>query len=83
MVNMMKKSNKKFKKSSNDELLDKDIRCSLFIHNDQDNNNNVIVVFQGFDDKDECLKFVENYKSDSKSYREIDQEHYGSLFTIH
>lgn len=83
MVSFMKKSNKKSKKLSNDELLDKDIRCSLFIHNDQDDNNNVIVVFQGFDDKDECLKFVENYKTDKKNYTEIDQEFYGTEYTIH
>tara|TARA_B100000575_G_scaffold283427_1_gene276252 strand:+ start:677 stop:916 length:240 start_codon:yes stop_codon:yes gene_type:complete len=79
----MKKSDKNLKKSLNDLLQDKNIRCSLFIHNDQDDNSNVIVVFTGFDDKDECLQFVENYKQDHDNYHEIDQEKYGTKFTIH
>lgn len=74
---------KSSKKPLNDILLDKDIKCSLFIHKDQEDNNNVIIVFQGFASKDECLKFVETYKSDHEEFREVDQEHYGTKYTIH
>lgn len=77
------KPSKSSKKPLNDILADKDIKCSLFIHKDYDDNNNVIIVFQGFNDKDECMKFVENYKSDHEEFREVDQEYYGTEYTIH
>jgi ABC-type metal ion transport system substrate-binding protein len=64
-------------------LQDKDIKCSLFIHRDQEDNNNVIIVFQGFETKDECLQFVKTYKSDHEEYREIDEQYYGTKYTIH
>ncbi len=77
------KPSKSSKKPLSDILLDKDIKCSLFIHNDQEDNNNVIIVFQGFNNKDECMKFVQNYKSDHDEFKEVDQEYYGTEYTIH
>ena len=74
---------KSSRKPLNDILLDKDIKCSLFIHKDQEDNNNVIIVFQGFTSKEECYKFVESYKSDHENFHEIDKEHYGTKYTIH
>jgi len=77
------KPSKSSKKPLNDILADKDIKCSLFIHNDQEDNNNVIIVFQGFSDKDECMKFVESYKEDHENFHEVNQEYYGTKYTIH
>ena len=74
---------KSSKKPLKDILQDKDIKCSLFIHRDQEDNNNVIIVFQGFETKDECLQFVETYKSYHEEYREIDEQYYGTKYTIH
>jgi len=64
-------------------LADKDIKCSLFIHKDYDDNNNVIIVIQGFNDNDECMKFVENYKADHENFHEVDEKFYGTKYTIH
>ena len=66
-----------------EEILNKKILCRLYLHTDQDNNNNVVVMFINFANEDESKLFIENFKNDYDEYKEIDERNIGENWTIH
>ena len=55
----------KLSKSSlklSEEILNKKLICRLYLHTDEDNNNNVVVMYSNFDDEAESKLFIENFK---------------------
>lgn len=66
-----------------EEILNKKLMCRLYLHKDQDNNNNVVVIFSNFGDEAESKLFIENFKNDYDDYEEIDEGNLGQSWTIH
>lgn len=76
----------KLSKSSlklSEEILNKKLICRLYLHTDEDNNNNVVVMYSNFDDEAESKLFIENFKNDHDEYQEIDEGNLGEKWTIH
>ena len=65
------------------EMLNKKLICRLYLHKDQDNNNNVVVMFSNFENEAESKLFIENFKNDYDEYEEIDEGNLGQSWTIH
>jgi hypothetical protein len=83
-----KKNSPKMKPSKSslklsDEILNKKLICRLYLHKDQDNNNNVVVMFSNFENEAESKLFIENFKNDYDEYEEIDESNLGQSWTIH
>tara|TARA_R110001632_G_scaffold153769_3_gene271809 strand:- start:301 stop:513 length:213 start_codon:yes stop_codon:yes gene_type:complete len=66
-----------------DEIFNKKLICRLYLHKDQDDNNNVVVMFSNFVNEAESKLFIENFKNDYDEYQEIDEGNLGEVWTIH
>jgi quinol monooxygenase YgiN len=76
----------KHKRSSlklSEEILNKKLICRLYLHTDEESNNNVVVMFSNFADENESKLFIENFKNDYDEYKEIDEINIGETWTIH
>ena len=81
--NLLKTKHGKSSLKLSEEILNKKLICRLYLHTDQDNNNNVVVMFSNFANEDESKLFIENFKNDYDEYKEIDEINIGENWTIH
>jgi hypothetical protein len=81
--NLLRTKHSKSSLKLSDEILNKKLICRLYLHKDQDNNNNVVVMFSNFESEAESKLFIENFKNDYDEYEEIDEGNLGQSWTIH
>ena len=80
---MLKTRRSKSSLKLSEEILNKKLMCRLYLHKDQDDNNNVVVMFSNFESEAESKLFIENFKNDYDEYEEIDEGNLGQSWTIH